>query len=143
MTEHTSWTFSDSRRATPAPLISPGKTILVVDDESNIRFLVSRMLVAEGYTVLEDSSGPDALATCKEYAKPIHLLITDYSMPVITGSELIDHVIPLRPAMKILCLSASEGGLRRLPPQVARMSKPFTLGSLRVKVKELLGARVP
>jgi len=112
--------------------------ILVVDDEANLRVLVSQTLQAQGYTVPEESNGRDALETCRDYAKPIDLLITDYSMPLMTGTELIDQIAPLRPKMKILCLSGRDSGTRRIPVNIARFAKPFTLKSLLSKVRELL-----
>jgi DNA-binding response OmpR family regulator len=118
---------------------SAQRTILVVDDESNIRILIAQTLQAQGYTVLEEQSGSDALETCREYTKPIDLLITDYSMPLMTGKELIDRISLLRPQMKILCLSGRDPGTKRIPLNIARLPKPFTLKILLSKVRELLG----
>ncbi len=115
------------------------RIILVVEDEANIRNLIARTLRAEGYTVLEAPNGSAALELCAGHPNPILLMITDLGLPLMNGAELIDRAGPLRPDMKILCLSGRD--VAQYPPGVMRLPKPFTLKGLLFIVREALEDR--
>jgi CheY-like chemotaxis protein len=136
---------SDLRGETPASQSTAGgsETVLLVEDEDSVRQLVRETLQSRGYRVLEASNGNAALSLAASQSEQIHLVITDVVMPGLSGHELIQKLIPTRPTMKVLYLSgyaqdafpaslAAEG-------QKAFLQKPFTLQSLAVKVREVLG----
>lgn len=118
------------------------ETILVVEDEAGIRALVRKILRRQGYVVLEASNGDDALKICAGHKGKIDLLVTDVMMPRMSGRELADRLIALRPELRILYVSGytddamlSSGSF---PSGTAFLQKPFTLGSLLGKVREVL-----
>jgi len=118
------------------------ETILVVEDEAGIRALVRKILRRQGYVVLEASNGDDALKICAGHKGKIDLLVTDVMMPRMSGRELADRLTALRPDLRILYVSGytddamlSSGSF---PSGTAFLQKPFTLGSLLGKVREVL-----
>lgn len=123
---------------TPAPLA----TILVVEDEAGIRALVRKILRRQGYEVLEAANGQDALALCREGGRRVDLLITDVLMPQMGGRELVERLQTQGHEMKVLYVSGYTDDTTvysgDLPPGTAFLQKPFTLGSLLDKVKEVL-----
>jgi CheY-like chemotaxis protein len=88
------------------------RTILLVEDEKQVRLLAKASLVVRGYRVLEALDGKQALAESAQHQGPIHLLVTDFELdkwttkPVkMTGQQLADHLRPLRPEMKVVYIS--------------------------------------
>jgi PAS domain S-box-containing protein len=122
----------------PAPLA----TILVVEDEAGIRALVRKILRRQGYEVLEAANGQDALALCREHGQRVELLITDVLMPQMGGRELVERLETQGHDMKVLYVSGYTDDASvysgDLPAGTAFLQKPFTLGSLLDKVKEVL-----
>jgi PAS domain S-box-containing protein len=122
----------------PAPLA----TILVVEDEAGIRALVRKILRRQGYEVLEAANGQDALALCREHGQRVELLITDVLMPQMGGRELVERLQTQGHDMKVLYVSGYTDDTAiysgELPEGTAFLQKPFTLGSLLDKVKEVL-----
>ena len=118
------------------------ETILLVEDEDNVRSLVSRMLSGKGYRVLEARNPGEAILICEEYKSEIHLLISDIIMPHITGNRLAERLVQLRPGIKVLLMSGypdrliSERGL--LPPKTAFIQKPFELNAFSEHVRQVL-----
>jgi CheY-like chemotaxis protein len=121
------------------------ETILLVEDDDQVRGLVSRILKRSGYRVLEAARPIDALALASESGEPIHLLVTDVVMPHINGRELAARVRALRPNLDVLFMSGYsdhlldrdgvlEVGLNFLP-------KPVTPGALTRAVRAILDAR--
>jgi PAS domain S-box-containing protein len=128
---------------TPAPEPpAPLATILVVEDEAGIRALVRKILRRQGYEVLEAANGEDALMLCREHGPRVELLITDVLMPQMGGRELVERLQTQGHAMKVLYVSGYTDDTTiysgDLPPGTAFLQKPFTLGSLLDKVKEVL-----
>lgn len=128
----------------PAPEAAPVlETILVVEDEAGIRALVRKILRRQGFTVLEASNGEEAVKTCQEHTGKIDLLITDVVMPKMGGRELVDSLKEHCQSMKVLYVSGytDDSGIYAgdFAPGTAFLQKPFTLGSLLDKVKEVLG----
>ena len=120
------------------------ETILVVEDEEHVRKLVSRALLAAGYTVLSACQGAEALQTLQEYNAPIHLLLTDVVMPGgMSGPELAATLSKLNPEMKILFMSGHTDdpvvryGLEER--KAAFLPKPFTPDVLLRHVRQALG----
>lgn len=122
----------------PAPIA----TILVVEDEAGIRALVRKILRRQGYEVLEAADGQDALTLCREHGKRVELLITDVLMPHMGGRELVERLQTQGHDMKVLYVSGYTDDTTvysaELPPGTAFLQKPFTLGSLLDKVREVL-----
>jgi PAS domain S-box-containing protein len=122
----------------PAPLA----TILVVEDEAGIRALVRKILRRQGYEVLEAANGQEALVLCRDHGQRIELLITDVLMPQMGGRELVERLQTQGHAMRVLYVSGYTDDATvysgDLPPGTAFLQKPFTLGSLLDKVKEVL-----
>jgi len=130
--------------AAPAEPASPLETILVVEDEAGIRALVRKILRRQGYEVLEAANGDEALAICRKHSGPIDLLITDVIMPEVGGRELVDRFRELCATAKVLFVSGytddSTIYAGNHPAGTAFLQKPFTLGALLDKVKEVLGS---
>ena len=131
----------------PAADLSGDETLLVVEDQAEVRHLAMEVLESHGYKVLGAASGPDALQLCEIYTGPIQMMVTDVVMPGMTGPELAAKLTALRPRIKVLFMSgyadkliAPEGGLGG---NVAYLQKPFSPHSLAAKVRDTLGPRVP
>lgn len=125
-----------------APLPRGSETILVVEDEPSVLEVATEVLRQHGYTVLSAASPGDALRIAQEYHDPIHLLITDVVMPVMSGRELADYILRLHPQIRVLYVSGYtentivhqgilEEGIHFLP-------KPYTPAQLLRKVREVL-----
>lgn len=132
--------------ATPPPSPPKAETILVVEDEGGIRSLVRKILRRQGYEVLEAVNGKQALEICGKHAAGIDLLVTDVMMPEMGGRELVDQLRRDGRHMKVLYVSGYTDDpaiyAADLTPGTAFLQKPFTLGSLLDKVKEVLAAKV-
>ena len=102
--------------------------VLVVDDDSSVRRVMSQMLSALGYDVVTARNGLDALDLFCWEGEKIHLVITDLRMPVMNGYEAVDGIRKLDPAIPIVCMSSDFSGLR--PPDTVFLSKPFTLAAI-------------
>ena len=83
------------------------KTVLVVDDDPSILRSVSALLADENYTVLTSSSGREALQQSKDYKPDIHLLLSDFQMPGLSGVDLATQMTLERPKLKVLLMSGS------------------------------------
>jgi CheY-like chemotaxis protein len=118
------------------------ETILLVEDEEGVRDLVRDILQMNGYTVLEASAGEEALRRCKEYTDVIHLVLTDVVMPLMSGRELAEHIVPLKPGIKVLYMSGYTDDTilhhGALGADMAFLQKPFTPEALARKVREVL-----
>ena len=123
-----------------------GETILVVEDEAQVRALTSRILGDHGYRVLEAPNGEEALRRWAAEAGQIDLLVTDVVMPAMSGAELAERLLDARPDMGVLYMSGytSDVVLRHGPRDrdVAVLEKPFSADRLLSRVRESLEARV-
>jgi CheY-like chemotaxis protein len=128
--------------ATTAPAETPRETILVVEDEVNLRRLTRQFLDNQGYTVLEAADGAAAVQICVAHQGTIHLLLTDVIMPGMNGRELAQRVSEIRPNMKVLYMSGytenAIGHNGTLDAGITLLQKPFTLHALKAKVREVL-----
>ena len=128
----------------PIPRMVGGgsETILLVEDDADLRDLSRRVLTMNGYRVLAAAHGRDALRVAGEHPAEISLLVSDVIMPGMTGRELADRLQAARPNMKVLFISGytdniiEERGL--LSPGTAFLQKPFSPRHLASKVRELL-----
>ncbi len=131
--------------AAPPRMEGGNETILLVEDQGELRNLASKVLKFNGYRVLEASSGEEALEVQARHSGAIQLLLTDVIMPGITGKELAGKLHPVRPEMKVLFMSGyTEDVIAHhgvLEEGVAFLAKPFTPKMLAAKVREVLGAR--
>jgi PAS domain S-box-containing protein len=121
-----------------------GETILLVDDDEEVRTLAYGVLRLRNYVVLQAATAAEALAICEEHKGPIDLLLTDVVMPVMNGRELAERVRPIRPEAKIMYMSGYPGdiiGKHGALASGAFIQKPFTPAGLLDKVREALGAR--
>jgi DNA-binding NtrC family response regulator len=117
---------------------SRAETILVVDDEAEVRALVREVLTLEGYTVIDTGDPLEARRLVE--SRPIHLLLTDVVMPIMSGIELASRVEAVSPTTRVLLMSgysttAVKGSGRPL------LSKPFKTHELLTAVRQTLGAR--
>jgi CheY-like chemotaxis protein len=123
------------------------ETILLVEDEKELRTLAVRGLEARGYKVLESASTEDALQMGARHDGPIHLLLTDVVMPGMSGRKVAEHLAALRPSMKVLYMSGyTDDSVFRngvLELGTAFIQKPFTPSSLARKVRDVLDEQKP
>jgi PAS domain S-box-containing protein len=119
----------------------PTATVLLVEDEEAVRQLVRRILEARGYKVLLARHGGEALELIHQTDIPIHLLLTDAVMPVLSGPELLRRAIALRPEMKLAIMSGYTD--RPAVTGVPFIGKPFTPAELERRVREILDAPAP
>jgi two-component system cell cycle sensor histidine kinase/response regulator CckA len=124
------------------------ETILIVDDEPEVRAVAREMLQAKGYTTFDTGDPTLALRIVRTESQPIHLLLTDVVMPLMNGRELVDQIHTIRPAMKVLYMSAYstetivDYGIR-IAPGEPFVLKPFTMESLVSAVRSVLDYRSP
>jgi signal transduction histidine kinase len=119
------------------------ETILVVDDEELVRRAAVRVLRSAGYTVLEASSGPSALAMFEAHRGPVHLLVTDLVMPDMTGTELAQRIMAAHGEAKVLITSGSTENMDEPPDTERMLKKPYSAPGLLKKVRETLDQRAP
>jgi two-component system, cell cycle sensor histidine kinase and response regulator CckA len=128
----------------PEGILRGTETILLVEDDAQLRQLASSVLAHCGYKVLPASSPDEGLALCRENYRDIRLLVTDVVMPVMNGRQLAEQVKLISPHTRVLYISGYtsnaivhygvlDSGLWFLP-------KPFSLSALIAKVREVLDA---
>ncbi len=132
---------AEQRSEAPAPSKAEcgSETILLVEDEDDVRKLVVDVLTQRGYSVLETSRPEEAVHICQAHPKEIHLLLTDVVMPGMNGRELAERLAWMRPDMKTVYMSGYtqdakiSGGLEAL-----FLRKPFTPSVLAKKIRQVL-----
>ncbi len=125
------------------PDSAPGcETILLVEDEEQIRSLTCSALEHAGYTVLAAANGEEALLLSSAHRGPIHLVVTDVVMPGMNGVKLSSHLMAQRPTTKVLYISGyTDGELNMsetMDERQAFLHKPFTPALLTGTVRRLL-----
>ena len=122
--------------------LSGSETILLVEDEDDLRQLIRVILDAADYTVLEAANGQEALSICEEHHGPIHLLIADVVMPQMSGTTLAGHLAHTRPEMKVLYISGYTGAdLQRydkMTDNAPLLEKPFDPDELIRTIREMM-----
>lgn len=136
--------------STPAPPDSYGgtETILVVDDQAEVRSISCDILRRYGYRVLHASGPAEALALASAAGAPaIDLLFTDVVMPEMSGRELARRLQMLRPTLRVVYTSGyssdAMGEDHVVTSGVALLAKPFTAKALASKIREALNAATP
>ena len=135
----------------PAELSSPSpsqparrgsETVLLVEDEDGVRALMRQVLHKHGYNVLESRHGGEALLMCERHQGKIDLLLTDVVLEQMSGRELAERLLKLRPEMKVLYVSgyADDAIVHHgvLNAGMAFLQKPFTTESLARKIRYVL-----
>jgi len=125
--------------------VEPGtETILLVEDEANLRYLARQYLEKQGYRVIEAADGAVAMQIAVAHEGVIHLLLTDVIMPGMNGRELAQRISEIRPNVKVLYMSGYTenviGQDGTLDAGVRLLQKPFNLRDLKSKVREVLDA---
>ncbi len=131
--------------AEPAAQHAEGKeTILLVEDQNEVRVFVREVLEEQGYRVLEAVAGKPALDLASRHSGPLHVLLTDVVMPGISGRELAKQLLEFHPETKILYMSGytqdvfTETGHHDQP--IAFLQKPLEQEPLLRKLREMLTA---
>ena len=127
---------------------SPGhETVLLVEDEENLRRLARQALENQGYSVIDAPDGAAAIQISQAHQGPIHLLLTDVIMPGMNGRELANKISPTRPEMRVLYMSGYTenhiGHNGTLDEGITLLQKPFTLPALKAKVRQVLDTPLP
>ncbi len=118
--------------------MSSGETLLLVDDEAVVRRLTAAILRQAGYTVLEAEDGRGALDLFMKRAEPIHLVVSDVSLPDMSGVELIVRLSDASPGLRALFISGH--GEAAEAPHVPFLGKPFKAAALLERVRKALEA---
>jgi len=122
-----------------------GGTVLIVEDDEQLRRLTHRALASQGYTVLEADRGSTALDIARRHKGHIDLLLTDVIMPDTNGRKLAETIRAARPGLRVLYMSGYPDGAiashGMLEPGVAYLPKPFTTEAVTRRVREVLEAR--
>jgi two-component system cell cycle sensor histidine kinase/response regulator CckA len=133
----------DPRQTVQKPDEARG-TVLLVEEEANVRSLLAKLLGERGYVFLEAKDADEALKRCEEHAATIDLMICDLLMPQQSGVELARRCRAFHPNLKTLYLSAhSESSMiyRGIPiTHISFLPKPFKLRELIGQVDALLSA---
>jgi signal transduction histidine kinase len=126
----------------PAPTIRGTETILVAEDDRQVRDLAVAILKACGYLVLVLDSALEAERVCQQHQGSIDLLLTDVIMREMSGPDLAQRLKKLRPQTKVLFMSGyTDAAIVHqgvLDPGIAFLPKPFTPSSLAGKVRQVL-----
>jgi len=127
---------------TPVSNYRGEETILLVEDDEQVRELASEALSASGYSVLVADTPQSAISLCRDHAERIDLLLTDVVMPGIGGRELSKQLTAIRPDLRVLYMSGytPQAILHHgeLEANTFFIQKPFTPSSLAAKIREVL-----
>ena len=119
------------------------KHVLLVDDDRSALVVASAFLRKAGFEVATATSGDEALQILAT-GLPVHVLVTDYAMPGLSGLDLVELALERRPDLPALVITGyGRGGeLGRLPERVGVLSKPFTRAEFIQRLQDLVAARV-
>jgi DNA-binding response OmpR family regulator len=123
---------------------APGATVLVVDDEEDLRDAMCRMLQRRGFATIPAADPNQAVAVCRDHEGTIDVLLTDLGMPGASGGELAKLATSIRPELRVLYVTgltrevAVDRGL--VGDKAALVQKPFTSDGLTQAVRTVLRA---
>ncbi len=126
----------------PTGNLCGSETILLAEDNENVRNFTQDLLKNKGYTLIVAENGIEALAVLEAYAGSVHLLLTDLVMPGMNGNELFSQAVGKHPDLKVLYMSGytdnviSHHGM--LEEGVNYIQKPFSVKALAANVREVL-----
>jgi len=133
---------TDGAQPRPDQAVARGtETVLLVEDQPEVRQLALHALSLYGYRVLSAANGAEALAIARQEACRIELVLSDVVMPGMTGPDLAKAMEPIRPGIKVLLMSgysdeaSMPGGI---PADLAYIQKPFTPETLARKIRQVL-----
>jgi CheY-like chemotaxis protein len=133
---------TDDPSTRPQSKAPRGETILVVEDDAQLRRLATSILGKSGYRVLEASSGDEALQLMAAWSGRVDLLLTDVIMPGMSGPVLARRLATLRPGLRTLFMSGytadALSDYRTIDGDMDLLAKPFTADSLVRRVREAL-----
>lgn len=122
-------------------------TILLVEDNAQVRSLALAVLKRQGYTVQVAADGPEALRLIEDSKEPVDLLFTDVVMPGMSGRELYERIAQRFPRLKVLYMSGYTDNVIAhqgvLDPGVNFIQKPFSINALADKIQRILGPHQP
>jgi CheY-like chemotaxis protein len=135
---------TEAPEAVPGPPAGDRKTILVVEDQREVREYVAAALTACGYRVIRTESAAEALSLWEREHAGIDLVLTDVVMPRLSGGEMANLMWKHRPGTKVLFMSGYKDDVMvrdgELETVVEFIQKPFTPGQLAARVGEMLTA---
>jgi two-component system, cell cycle sensor histidine kinase and response regulator CckA len=126
------------------PATRGSETVLLVEDEQAVRRATAEFLTLQGYTVLEAKDGVDALSVANNHGSTIDLLVTDVVMPNMSGGQLAEELVHLRPHTKLLFVSGYAGKTvidhKVFDLETNFLQKPYTLKQFSLKIRGALSA---
>jgi DNA-binding NtrC family response regulator len=126
----------------PSSMAHGSETILLVEDDDQVRVVARGILRRFGYHVIDARTAGEALLHSEAHAGPIHLLLTDVVMPLMSGPELAKRLVSVRPELRVLCMSGytDDSVVRHgvLESHIAYLQKPITPDALTARVRAVL-----
>jgi signal transduction histidine kinase/CheY-like chemotaxis protein len=132
--------------AIPKSIPKGTETVLLVEDEDQVRAIVKEILELQGYHVVAAANGEEALTISQDLKLDINMMITDVVMPQMSGRELAERVIALRPGLPVLFISGyTDDAIVRhglLDEKLNFLQKPFDSATVARKVREMLDSEL-
>jgi PAS domain S-box-containing protein len=119
------------------------ETVLLVEDEADLRELAVGFLASQGYTVLEAANRLDALRVCREHVGPIHVMVTDVVLPGGGGPDLARAALEMRPNLRMIYMSGYTDQIlsaELIGQNACFLQKPFSLSVLAREIRCSLGS---
>ena len=133
--------MTDHSRSLDLPATRRRETILLVDDEKEVRAVLRALLQRQGYTVLDAATGTEAMRIAASHPGQIDLVVTDLVMPKMSGHQLAERLTEMRPALRVLFISGyleDTAGCGDVGVASGFVQKPFGMSEFATTVRELL-----